>query len=286
MRVRAFLPPRAPAIHRRAPLRRRAGCPIVRDMTAAGKRTLDRLICRMGVCSRRQAEAAIRQGRVQVNGRVVRDPQTWVDVVRDKVVLDGDAVRARAKEHWLLHKPVGYVTTAADEHGRETVYALLPKGLTWLAPVGRLDRDSSGLLLFTNDHDLALAILQPSGKLPKTYDVRIKDHPSAEDVRRLREGIELHDGMTLPAQVDEIERNDRSTVLRFVLTEGRNRQIRRMVMAIGSRVYTLHRTRIGPLELGDLPAGACRRLTAEELTALRASVSGFRPPAPKHPRVG
>jgi 23S rRNA pseudouridine2605 synthase len=229
-------------------------------MTSAGKRTLDRLICRLGVCSRRQAEAAIRQGRVQVNGCVVRDPQTWVDVVRDKVVLDGDAVRARAKEVWMLHKPVGYVTTASDEHGRETVYALLPKGLTWLAPVGRLDRDSSGLLLFTNDHDLALAILQPSGKLPKTYDVRIKDHPSAEDVRLLRE--------------------------RFVLTEGRNRQIRRMVMAIGSRVYTLHRTQIGPLALGDLPPGDCRRLTAEELAALRASVSGFRPPAPKHPRAG
>lgn len=254
-------------------------------MTAGGKRTLDRLICRLGVCSRRQAEAAIRQGRVQVNGRVVREPQTWVDVVRDKVVLDGDAVRARAKETWMLHKPVGIVTTASDEHGRETVYALMPKDLTWLAPVGRLDRDSSGLLLFTNDHDLALAILQPTGKLPKTYDVRIKDHPSDEDVRRLREGIELHDGMTLPAQVDEVERNDRSTVLRFVLTEGRNRQIRRMVMAIGSRVYTLHRTQIGPLVLGDLPAGACRRLTDEELAALRASVSGFRPPAPKRPRA-
>lgn len=284
--VRAFLSAAATAIQRAAPLRRRARRPILIAMTAAGKRTLDRLICRLGVCSRRQAEAAIRQGRVQVNGRVVRDPQTWVDVVRDKVVLDGDAVRARAKQVWMLHKPVGYVTTAKDEHGRETVYALLPKDLTWLAPVGRLDRDSSGLLLFTNDHDLALAILQPTGKLPKTYDVRIKDHPSAEDLRRLREGIELHDGMTLPAQVDEVERNDRSTVLRFVLTEGRNRQIRRMTMEIGSRVYTLHRTHIGPLALGDLPAGACRQLTADELAALRASVSGFRPPAPKHPRAG
>ena len=239
----------------------------------AGGKSLDRLLSRAGLCSRTDAQAWIRAGRVTVNGRVLRDPEAWVDIVRDKVVVDGELLRARPKEVWVMHKPIGYVTTTDDEHGRDTVYSLLPAELTWLAPIGRLDLDSSGLLLFTNDSDLAAGITDPKSKLPKVYEVRCKGPSSAEDVRRLREGIELHDGMTLPAKVDEVERNDRSTVLRFVLTEGRNRQIRRMVMAIGSRVYTLHRTRIGPLELGEHPEGASRRLSPEETAALRAAVN-------------
>jgi 23S rRNA pseudouridine2605 synthase len=243
---------------------------------ASGKKTLDRAMSRAGLCSRSQAQAAIAQGRVQVNGRVVRDPETWVDPVRDRITFDQAPVEARPKEVWLLHKPVGYVTTAADERGRDTVYALLPADATWLGPVGRLDRDSSGLLLFTNDSDLANAITAPSSKLPKTYLVRIEGAIDDATLSRLRTGIELHDGPTLPATIDRLDDDGRSTLLRFTLTEGRNRQIRRMVMAIGSRVHTLHRTRVGPLELGDTPAGGCRRLRADEVAALRAAVTAAR----------
>lgn len=242
-------------------------------MPAAGNKTLDRAMSRAGLCSRTQAQQAIAAGRVQVNGRTVRDPDTWVDLVRDRITCDGAPLQARPKEVWLLHKPVGYVTTAADERDRETVYALLPADSKWLAPVGRLDRDSSGLLLFTNDSDLAHAITDPASKLPKTYLVRIKGEVPDRTLAALRDGVELHDGPTLPARIDRLDADGRSTLLRFVLTEGRNRQIRRMVMAIGSRVHTLHRTTIGPIELGDTPEGTCRRLQTAEVSALRAAVN-------------
>jgi 23S rRNA pseudouridine2605 synthase len=245
-------------------------------VTMSGKKTLDRILSRLGACSRRQAHAAIAAGRVQCNGRVVHDPETWVDLVRDRVLLDGEPLRARAKEVWALHKPTGYVTTAADEHGRDTVYALLPDDAAWLAPIGRLDKDSSGLLLFTNDSDLAQAINDPVSKLPKVYVVRCKGDVGDDAIVRLREGIELHDGRTSPAKVERLDADDRSTRLRIVLTEGRNRQIRRMVMAIGSRVHTLRRERVGPIELGDQPEGACRRLDAGEVQALRAAVKTAR----------
>lgn len=251
-------------------------------LTTSGKKTLDRLLSRAGACSRRQAQQAIAAGRVQVNGRIVRDAETWIDAVRDRVLLDGQPLRARPKEVWALHKPTGYVTTAADEDARDTVYALLPADATWLAPVGRLDQDSSGLLLFTNDSDLAHAITDPASKLPKTYEVRCKGQVSDEALERLRSGIELHDGPTLPAEVERIDAGPRSTLLRCVLTEGRNRQIRRMVMAIGSRVHTLHRTRIGPIELGDQPEGTCRRLAPAEVLALRAAVKDARGQTTRH----
>jgi 23S rRNA pseudouridine2605 synthase len=244
-------------------------------VATAGKKTLDRLLSRAGLCSRSQAQQTIRAGRVQVNGRVVRDPEAWCDVVRDHVVVDGAPLRARGKEVWVLHKPVGYVTTAADEHDRDTVYALLPADAAWLAPVGRLDRDSSGLLLFTNDSDLAHAITAPASKLPKVYEVRVKGAPGPEAIQRLRDGVELHDGPTLPTTIDVLDADARSTRLRIVLTEGRNRQIRRMVQAIGSRVHTLHRTAIGPLQLGDQPEGTCRRLSGDEVQALRHALGSM-----------
>lgn len=247
-------------------------------MTASGRKTLDRALARTGACSRSQAREAIGGGRVQVNGRVVRDPDAWVDPVRDRLALDGAPVRAHRKEAWMLHKPVGVVTSARDEHGRDTVYALLPRDLPWLAPVGRLDQDTSGLLLFTNDSDFAHAITAPASKLPKTYEVRCLGHVDDEAIARLARGIELDDGPTAPARVERLAGDDRSTELRIVITEGRNRQVRRMVLAIGSRVLALHRSRIGPLALGDLAPGACRRLSAAELTSLRASVLPGRDP--------
>src|SRR5262249_40297844 len=133
------------------------------------RKTLDRLLARAGACSRTQARAAIAAGRARVNGVVVRDPDAWVDLVRDRVLLDGEPLRARQRAVWMLHKPVGTISTRSDERGRPTVYSLLPAGLDWLAAVGRLDLDSSGLLLFTNDSLLANAITSPGSKLPKVY---------------------------------------------------------------------------------------------------------------------
>lgn len=245
---------------------------------ATGKKTIDRVLSRSGACSRSQAREWIAAGRVQVNGKVVRDPDAWIDPVRQRLALDGAPVQAQRKEVWMLHKPVGVVTTAKDEHGRDTVYALLPKELPWLAPVGRLDQDTSGLLLFTNDSDLAHAITEPKSKLPKTYEVVCNGAVDDEAIARLRTGIELDDGPTLPARVERIGADDRTTTLRLVITEGRNRQVRRMVLAIGSRVVALHRSRIGPLVLGDLAVGSARRLHAEELAALRTAVSSPRDP--------
>lgn len=253
-------------------------------MAATGRKTLDRVLSRAGLCSRSEAQAAIAAGRVQVNGRVVRDAEQWVDPVRDKVLCDGSPLRAQKKEVWMLHKPVGCVTTARDERDRATVYALLPKDLPWLAPVGRLDRDTSGLLLFTNDSDLANTITDPISKLAKTYEVRCR--PALEDgaIAQLRSGVVLDDGPTLPARVERLAGDEAATTLRLTITEGRNRQIRRMVEAVGSRVQALHRTAIGPLSLGDLAEGAARALTTDELRALRGSLTARRDRRPRTSR--
>ena len=251
-------------------------------MSQNAKKTLDRVLSRAGVCSRTEARAAIAAGRAQVNGRTVRDPDAWVDLVRDKLLFDGAPLQAIRKEVWLLHKPCGYVTTADDEHGRETVYALLPKDLPWLAPVGRLDQDTSGLLLFTNDSDLAHAITDPATKLAKTYVVACKGRLDAAALQQLAAGVPLDDGKTLPARVGQLASDDRTTTIELTITEGRNRQVRRMVQAVGSRVLTLHRTQIGPLRLRDEPEGTARRLTGDEVTTLRAAVRTDRvPPRPR-----
>jgi pseudouridine synthase len=242
-------------------------------VSPSGKKTLDRVLSRAGLCSRSQAREAIAAGRVRVNQRVVRDPDQWIDPVRDKVVCDGEALRARQKEVWMLHKPVGYVTTADDERNRPTVYALLPADTTWLGPVGRLDQDTSGLLLFTNDSDLANALTDPASKLPKTYEARCEGLIADDAIEALAAGVELDDGRTRPALVQRLGGDANSTTLRLVITEGRNRQIRRMVATLGSRVLALHRTQIGPLQLASLPLGEVRRLAPREVHALRRAVA-------------
>jgi pseudouridine synthase len=243
------------------------------SVSPSGKKTLDRVLSRAGLCSRSQAREAIAAGRVRVNSRVVRDPDLWIDPVRDKVVCDGESLRARKKEVWMLHKPVGYVTTANDELCRQTVYTLLPEGATWLGPVGRLDQDTSGLLLFTNDSDLANALCDPASKLPKTYEVRCDGVIADDAIAALAAGMLLDDGPTRPAVVQRLAGDGHSTRLRLVITEGRNRQIRRMVAAIGSRVLTLHRTQIGPLPLASLQQGQVRRLSPKEVLALRRAAA-------------
>lgn len=244
------------------------------------RRTLDRALARSGACSRSEAQAAIAAGRVTVNGRVVRDPMHWLDPQLDRIGLDGQPVRARPKVVWMLHKPTGYLTTRSDERGRDTVYALMEAAPGWLGPVGRLDKDTSGLLLFTNDTDLADAITSPRSKLEKRYKVTCTTALADAQLAQLRRGVVLDDGPTLPARVRRLEAAGDGTRIEIVITEGRNRQVRRMVAAVGSEVACLHRSAIGPLQLGALGEGAARELTAAELDALHAALgsAAFRHP--------
>jgi len=191
-----------------------------------------------------------------------------VDLGRDKVTFDGKPVQEQERVYLLLYKPTGYITTAHDPDGRPTVYDLLGDLGTWVSPVGRLDLDTSGLLILTNDNQFADHVMSPEGKVAKTYLVKTNSHLSEEDLERLRRGVELSDGLTGPARVHRVRDNASSTFLEITISEGRNRQIRRMIEAVGSRVRKLVRIAIGPLRIGDLAMGAWRELTKEEVRAL------------------
>lgn len=234
------------------------------------RKTLDRLLSRSGAMSRKQAELAIRDGRVRINGIREHDPATWVDPAQDRVMLDDQPLAQWAPLYFALHKPVGYVTTRSDEKGRATVYDLMKDVKSWIAPVGRLDRDTSGLLLFTNDTDLAEKITNPASKLVKTYECVAAGELSDETLQNLRKGVQLDDGLTRPATVELGLRDAQSTHLAISISEGRNRQVRRMLEAVGSRVITLHRSAIGPIRLGDLAEASHRALTSREVRALKA----------------
>jgi 23S rRNA pseudouridine2605 synthase len=234
------------------------------------RKTLDRALSRAGVMSRTQAEQAIREGRVRVNGLRERDPQYWVDLTRDDVRLDEQPLERWKALYFALNKPVGLVTTREDERGRATVYSLLSDVKAWVAPVGRLDKDTSGLLLFTNDTDLAERITNPQSKLEKTYQCLAAGTLDESVLERLRGGVELDDGPTRPARVRQLEATPVGTQLELVITEGRNRQVRRMLEAVGSRVLALHRVAVGPIRLGELAPGTHRPLTAREVRALKA----------------
>jgi 23S rRNA pseudouridine2605 synthase len=234
------------------------------------RRTLDRTLSRAGAATREGAARAIRDGRVTVGGAIVRDPATWIDPERDEVRLDGEIVLPLARtELVLLNKPRGVVTTLSDPEGRPTVRDLLPAGSGTLRPVGRLDRASAGLLLLTNDTDLAERLLDPAEKIEKEYRVKLRPPPDEPTLAAWRRGVDIGDETpTRPAQV-EIERaGPKSAVLRIVLREGRNRQIRRMAAAAGCEVEWLVRVRIGPIELGELPPGGTRDATTEERRAI------------------
>jgi 23S rRNA pseudouridine2605 synthase len=229
---------------------------------------LHRALSKLGWGSRGQAWRWIRAGEVCVDGRVVTDPLTWVDLASQHITRGGREAPPAAPLTLALHKPRGVVTTRRDERGRRTVYDLLPPGLPWLFPAGRLDADSEGLLVLTNDARLAVRLTDPAHHVPKTYHVTLNGEPTDEEVRHLRAGIALDDGPTRPAAVRVLERRGARAVVEMVLTEGRNRQVRRMWAALGRRVRRLVRVAIGKLDLGDMPAGACRELSPAEVTAL------------------
>ena len=231
-------------------------------------KTLERVFSKAGSGSRTDARGWVRDGRVRVNGKVERNPDRWVDLEKDRITLDGKPIRAAAREYILLYKPKGYLTTYRDPGGRPTVYDLISDVGTWLSPVGRLDLDTSGLLLLTNDTDFAEHATNPDHKVPKTYQLKASTLLTDEQLEQLRRGVDLSDGPTRPALVTRLRDSGKYTHLELTITEGRNRQVRRMIEAVGSKVLKLVRTAIGPVRIGDLPIGKWRRLTDKEIKAL------------------
>jgi 23S rRNA pseudouridine2605 synthase len=231
-------------------------------------KTLERVLSKAGVGSRVDARSWIHAGRVKVNGQVSRNPDQWVDLKRDRVFFDGKPLVARERVYLLLYKPTGYLTTYKDPDGRPTVYDLTADVGTFLSPVGRLDLDTSGLLLMTNDNQFAERITNPKSHVPKTYLVKASAVLTDTQLQQLRGGIELSDGPTRPADVTRLRDSGKYTHFEITLTEGRNRQVRRMVEALEAKVLKLVRVRIGRIAIGKLPIGKWRLLTAAEVASL------------------
>ena len=223
---------------------------------------LAKYLAHSGVASRRRAEELIAGGRVRVAGKVVRDPARDVEHEHG-VEVDGRPVSPEPREVWVLNKPAG-VTSTAREPGRRRAVTDLIDSPRRLYPVGRLDADSTGLIVLTNDGELANRLTHPRYEVPRTYRVRLRRPPTDADVRRLRQGVELEDGPTAPARVRRVS----PRVLELTIREGRNRQVRRMAEAVGNEVVDLRRTAFGPLRLGDLAEGQARRLRTAELRRL------------------
>jgi 23S rRNA pseudouridine2605 synthase len=242
---------------------------------------LARAISKFGYCSRSRAAELIAAGRVKWNGAVRRDPETPVHLGKDRIEIDGQSVARRSKIYLALNKPRGVVTTAADEKARETVYSFLPENLPWLAPVGRLDKASEGLLLLTNDSEWAAKITEPQAHLEKTYHVQINSIADDALLEKLRNGIRANDGELLRVKdVCIVRHGERNSWLEIILDEGKNRHIRRMLQHLKVEVLRLVRVAIGPLALGDLAKGATRALSHEEKQALdRAMRLPIREPA-------
>ncbi len=238
----------------------------------ADTKTLERVISKAGLGSRTEARTWIHAKRVTVNGKVTENPEQWIDFDKDHVELDGKKVEPLGRIYVLLYKPTGYITTYKDPEGRKTVYDLLEGVPSFCGTVGRLDEDTSGLLLLTNDSQVAERMTNPEFHVRKTYLVKCATKLGEEAVEKLREGIELSDGMTKPAEVKLVRENETKTFLELTITEGRNRQVRRMVEAVGSQVLKLVRMRLGPLTLAGLTSGKWRNLTENEVAQVKALV--------------
>ncbi len=240
--------------------------------TLAAER-LQKILSQAGVASRRAAEKMIAEGRVTVNGKTVTEPGVKADAADDRIAVDGKPLaEAERLRYYLLNKPKGYISTAKDERGRRTVLDLLPETAERLYPVGRLDNNTEGLLLLTNDGALTNALLHPAREIQKTYVAVVEGQVTAGELRRLRQGVELADGLTAPAGAFLVERDvaaDR-TKMEITLHEGRNRQVRRMCEAVGHRVRSLKRIQFAGLTLDGLRRGASRPLTRDEVRGLYA----------------
>jgi pseudouridine synthase len=232
-------------------------------------KTLDRVLSKAGLGSRTEARGWIGGGRVRVNGKLIQTPDHWVDLDRDKVTLDGKPVLKAESRYVLLYKPKGYVTTHRDPQGRPTVYELIPDVDQFVGTVGRLDLETSGLLLLTNDNQLAEALTNPEHKVPKTYLVKASRPLTDAELTQLARGVQLSDGITRPAAVRRIRDAEKYTFLELTITEGRNRQVRRMIETLGCKVLKLVRTNFGPLTLQDLRIGEWRELKPQEVNLLK-----------------
>ncbi len=239
---------------------------------------LARALSKLGYCSRSQAAELIREGCVRLNGGVRHDPETPVRLEHDRITVNGVAVEVQQKIYLMMNKPRGLVTTASDEKGRETVYALLGNAsemLPWVAPVGRLDKASEGLLLLTNDSEWGARVAAPETHLEKTYHVQVATIADENLMASLREGVQAGDGDCLRASCVSILRTgEKNCWLEIVLDEGKNRQIRRMLAAFDVEVLQLVRVAIGPLQLGQLAKGSYRSLTTDEKRLLDRAMDG------------
>jgi pseudouridine synthase len=246
----------------------------VKDDTTGTR--LQKVLSHAGVASRRAAEKLIADGRVTVNGKTIQTMGVKVDPAKDEIRVDGRRIKATARLRYiLLYKPTGYVTTRSDPQRRPTVLDLLEGVRDYVYPVGRLDYDTEGLLLLTNDGDLAARLTHPRHGVARTYEARVAGMPDKEAIERLRMGIPLDGHRTLPADVVLMNegRRDREGVLRLTIREGRNRQVRRMCEAVGHPVQKLRRTRFGPLADRRLHAGQWRELTPGEIASLKVQSS-------------
>jgi 23S rRNA pseudouridine2605 synthase len=231
--------------------------------------TLDRVLSRFGITSRTEAREAVLAGRVKINGRVVRDPDRWTDPRKDAVHLDGKRARQSRRTYLLFYKPKGVITSHGDPSGRKTVYDYLGKDVPWVAPVGRLDKDTSGLLLLTNDTEFANYVSDPASHVQKTYLVKANTLVGDDLVETLAAGLTLKRGdRAQPLHVRRVEDRGKYSWLEIVLTEGKNREVRRMLEAVGLKALKLVRTRIGPCTLEGLQVGQWRVLTRPELSLI------------------
>ncbi len=245
------------------------------------KTGLARALSKLGYCSRSQAASLIRAGRVTLNGATRRDPETSTRIGRDRIAVDGRAISQAHRVYLMMNKPRGLVTTASDEKGRDTVYSILKPGeqsLPWVAPVGRLDKASEGLLLLTNDSEWGAKVAAPETHLPKTYHVQIDAIANEDVLKAMQNGVRSGDGENLRATRCGILRcGGKNCWLEITLDEGKNRQIRRMLYALDLEVLRLVRVAIGPLQLGTLSKGEYRELTQQEKCSLDSSLNAHRP---------